>query len=66
MKLLNYGVALALTAISLGVYRQSAIDVVDALVFQWVRTQYLGDLYATALALYAVTGADSGFEAFRV
>jgi hypothetical protein len=60
------GLALALTAICLGVYRQLAKDVLDALAYQWSRTRYLGNMYATALALYAVTRADSGFEAFRV
>jgi hypothetical protein len=60
------GLALALTAICLGVYRQRNADVLEALGDQWAGTRFLGNLYATALALYAITGAASGFEALRV
>ena len=58
------GLALALTQICLGIYGQSAGDVVGALAAQWERSRYLGNVHATALALYASTG--SAYEAFRV
>jgi hypothetical protein len=59
------GMALALTAVCLGIYRRPSADVAEALQRQWARTQYMGNLHATALALYSVTGTGSGFEAFR-
>jgi hypothetical protein len=58
--------ALALTRIALGVYEAEGHDVEMALAREWDRSSFLGNLHATSLALYALTGAKSGFEAFRV
>jgi hypothetical protein len=60
------GLALALARIALGVYGVDAADVDAALAREWDRSAFIGNLHATALALYALTGARSGFEAFRV
>jgi hypothetical protein len=58
--------ALGLTAIALGVYNRRANDVADALRDIWVRTSYLGNLHATAVAMYALNESPDAFEAFRV
>jgi hypothetical protein len=58
--------ALALTRIGLGVYGLQAHDVEVAMAREWDRSAFLGNLHVIALALYALTAAKSGFEAFRV
>jgi hypothetical protein len=58
--------ALALARIALGVYGVEAHDVEMALASEWDASAFIGNLHATALALYALTAAPSGFEAFRV
>jgi hypothetical protein len=58
--------ALSLARIALGVYGFEAHDVEMALAREWARSAFLGNLHAIALALYALTNARSGFEAFRV
>ncbi len=60
------GLALALTRICLGVYGLEAHDVEMAVDREWDRSAFLGNLHVIALALYGLTGAKSGFEAFRV
>jgi hypothetical protein len=59
------GFALGLTAICLGVYGRPADDVRGALAAQWSKVQYLGNVTASALALYAYTAGSTRFEAFR-
>jgi hypothetical protein len=58
--------ALALARIALGVYGVEAHDVEMALASEWDASAFIGNLHATALALYALTGMPGGFEAFRV
>ena len=58
------GLALALTRICLSIYGRDSGDVAGALAAQWERSRYLGNVLATALALYASAG--SAYEAFRV
>jgi hypothetical protein len=58
--------ALALARIALGVYGIEAHDVEMALAGEWDRSTFVGNLHATGLALYALTAATTGFEAFRV
>jgi len=58
--------ALAMARIALGVYAIEAHDVEMALAHEWDRSAFIGNLHAMSLALYALTGAPSGFEAFRV
>jgi hypothetical protein len=58
--------ALALARIALGVFGVDAQDVEAALAREWDRSAFIGNLHATAIALHALTGATSGFEAFRV
>ncbi len=58
--------ALASVRIALGVFGVEAHDVEMALADEWDRSAFIGNLHATALALYALTGATTGFEAFRV
>jgi hypothetical protein len=58
--------ALALSRICLGVYGIEAHDVEAAIAREWDRSAFIGNLHTTALALYALTGAKSNFEAFRV
>ena len=58
--------ALALARIALGVYGADAGDVDAAMAGEWQRSTFLGNLHATAMALCALTGVGSGFEAFRV
>jgi hypothetical protein len=60
------GYALGLTAICLGVYGRPADDVRGALAAQWGKVQYLGNITASALALYAYTAGPIRFGAFRV
>ena len=43
-----------------------AEDVNAAIAGEWQRSTFLGNLHVTAMALCAVTGIGSGFEAFRV
>jgi hypothetical protein len=58
--------ALALARIALGVYGADAGDVDAAMAGEWQRSTFLGNLHATAMALCALTGVGSEFEAFRV
>ena len=58
--------ALGLTAIALGIYGIPVGDVTEALAAEWRRARFIGNLHVMALALYAVTGARKGYEAFRV
>jgi hypothetical protein len=58
--------ALALARIALGVYGVEAHDVEMALAREWDRSAFIGNLHPTSLALYALTAATTGFEAFRV
>lgn len=59
------GLALGLTAICLGVYGRPADDVRGALAAQWGKVRYLGNITASALALYAHSAGSTRFEAFR-
>jgi hypothetical protein len=58
--------ALGWVRIALGVYGVEAHDVDMALAREWDRSAFIGNLHATSLALYALTGTKSGYEAFRV
>lgn len=60
------GLALGLAAIALGVHGHETADLHEALVRQWTRTGFTGNLQAAAVALSAITGAGSGYGAFRV
>lgn len=60
------GLALGLTAIALGIHGRPHDDVRGALGEQWARARFLGNLHATAIALYALTGVASNYGAFRV
>jgi hypothetical protein len=59
------GLALGLTAICLSVYGRPADDVKGALAAQWGKVRYLGNITASALALYAHGAGSTRFEAFR-
>jgi hypothetical protein len=60
------GLALALTRVALGVVESPASTLAHALVEQWTRSAFLGNLHVTALALYAEAAEAGGYEAFRV
>jgi hypothetical protein len=59
-------ISLGLTRIALGVFGRSADDVAAALEAEGARTEFLGNAHATAVAVYALAGANGGFAAFRV
>ena len=60
------GMALSLTRVALGVFDQPAGDVDDALAATAAHTGFLDNLHLTAMALYALSAARGGYEAFRV
>jgi hypothetical protein len=57
---------LGLTRIALGLYGEPADDVATAIEEEWTRSQFLGNLHVTALALYAQAGTGDGYGALRV
>jgi hypothetical protein len=59
------GLALGLTVMCLSVYGRPADDVREALAAQWGKVRYLGNITASALALYAHGAGSTRFEAFR-
>lgn len=58
--------ALGLTRIALGLYGEPADDVAKAIEEEWTRSQFLGNLHVTALALYSQAGTGDGYGALRV
>lgn len=60
------GFALALSVLAFRLLGEDAQDVGRALAALWERTGFMGEIVATALALYVVKGASDGYEAFRV
>ena len=59
-------ISLGLTRVALGIFGRSADDVAAALEAEGARTGFLGNAHATAVAVYALSGAPRGFAAFRV
>jgi hypothetical protein len=58
--------ALSLTLIAFAIHGEDTLELRDALLAQWDRTEFLGNFHLTALALYGLTGQHDGFAPFRV
>jgi hypothetical protein len=59
-------IALALTAIALGVFGLSRDSVLAAIEAEWAHTRFLDSHHAAALALIACAGDANGYEVYRV
>ena len=60
------GFALGLSVLAFRLLGEPAADVERALAGLWQQSAFAGETVATALALYAVNGAEDHYEAFRV
>ena len=58
--------ALSLTVIAFNMFGLDTGELEDALIGQWGRTGFLGNLHLTAMALYSLTHRDHGTSAFRI
>jgi len=58
--------ALSLTLLASDIAGIEAGDVEEALLAQWHRTQFLGNIHLTAMALYSLTRGEHGAAAFKV
>ena len=58
--------ALSLTLIAFSLFGLDTSDLEGALIDQWGRTRFLGNLHLTAMALYSLTHGSHGTSAFRL
>jgi hypothetical protein len=58
--------ALSLTLIAFSLFGLDTVELEDALIGQWSRTRFLGNLHLTAMALYSLTHREHGTAAFRL